>query len=61
MRVSPNLDLQALEAALNDLSRARVAMIGDLCLDLYIFGDMRLSELSRDLSLIHISEPTRPY
>ena len=48
MRVSPNLDLQALEAALNELSRARVAMIGDLCLDLYIFGDMRLSELSRE-------------
>ncbi|MDY5219600.1 MAG: PfkB family carbohydrate kinase [Eubacteriales bacterium] len=48
MRVSPNLDLQTLEAALNDLSRARVAMIGDLCLDLYIFGDMRLSELSRE-------------
>ena len=43
MRVSPNLDLQTLEAALNDFSKARVAMIGDLCLDLYIFGDMRLS------------------
>ena len=48
MRVSPNLDLQTLEAALNDFSKARVAMIGDLCLDLYIFGDMRLSELSRE-------------
>lgn len=30
------------------LDTAKVALIGDLCLDYYIFADMRLSELSRE-------------
>ena len=38
-----------------DFSRARVLVAGDLMLDRYWFGDVQR------LSLIHISEPTRPY
>lgn len=33
---------------LSMIDNAKVALIGDLCLDYYIFADMRLSELSRE-------------
>lgn len=33
---------------LKKIDQAKVALIGDLCLDYYIFADMRLSELSRE-------------
>lgn len=42
------LSRESLAAALEDIGRAKVAMIGDLCLDLYWTADMRLSELSRE-------------
>ena len=37
-----------LEALLEGIGKARVALIGDLCLDMYWEADMRLSELSRE-------------
>ncbi len=37
-----------LEDILRGMGRARVALIGDLCLDMYWEADMRLSELSRE-------------
>ncbi|MBQ3424214.1 MAG: hypothetical protein IJH38_03340 [Clostridia bacterium] len=39
---------EALEALLDGMGRGRVALIGDLCLDMYWRADMRLSELSRE-------------
>ena len=38
----------ALEDILRGMDNARVALIGDLCLDMYWEADMRLSELSRE-------------
>jgi len=38
----------ALEDILRGMDSARVALIGDLCLDMYWEADMRLSELSRE-------------
>ena len=37
-----------LRTALERMDHARVALIGDLCLDAYWYADMRLSELSRE-------------
>ena len=48
MKICPPLDAAGLEAALRKFDAAKVALIGDLCLDYYIFADMRLSELSRE-------------
>lgn len=36
------------QEVLDRVSGAKVALIGDLCLDYYIFADMRLSEISRE-------------
>ena len=38
----------ALEALLDGMGRARIGLVGDLCLDVYWKADMRLSELSRE-------------
>jgi len=38
----------ALEALLEAMGRARIGLVGDLCLDMYWRADMRLSELSRE-------------
>ena len=45
------MNKQALEQALLGFGKARVALIGDFCLDLYEIADMRLSELSRETPL----------
>lgn len=45
----------SLRALLKDISQARIAVIGDFCLDVYWFADMAASELSVETSL-----PTRP-
>ena len=37
-----------LEGLLANIDRARIGLIGDLCLDMYWMADMRLSELSRE-------------
>lgn len=42
------LTRESLALTLNRMDGAKVAMIGDLCLDLYWTADMRLSELSRE-------------
>jgi rfaE bifunctional protein kinase chain/domain len=44
-----------LQKILNDISRVRIAVIGDFCLDAYWFIDESLSEIS-----IETGEPTRP-
>lgn len=38
-----------LTGILEGISRARIGLIGDLCLDMYMDVDMRLSELSREV------------
>ena len=42
------LTRQELEALLNNVDKARIGLIGDLCLDMYWIADMKLSELSRE-------------
>lgn len=42
------LEKTELQALLNGIDRARIGLIGDLCLDLYWLADMKLSELSRE-------------
>ena len=42
------LTREALETILSSIDRARICLIGDLCLDVYWHADMRLSELSRE-------------
>lgn len=37
-----------LEKLLSGINRARIGLIGDLCLDMYWLADMKLSELSRE-------------
>lgn len=39
---------EKLEALLSGIDHARIALIGDLCLDAYWLADMKLSELSRE-------------
>jgi len=39
---------ERLHALFQGIGKARVALIGDLCLDVYWMADMRLSELSRE-------------
>ena len=64
--LSEALDRMDLAGLLAHISHMRVAVLGDLCLDVYWHADMRQSELSREtphyplpvisecLSLIHI-------
>lgn len=42
------LTKETLEGLLSGIDRARIALIGDLCLDMYWLADMKLSELSRE-------------
>lgn len=42
------LTREELQTLLAGVDKARVALIGDLCLDLYWLADMKLSELSRE-------------
>ena len=37
-----------IESALSGISRARVGLVGDMCLDAYWTADMKKSELSRE-------------
>lgn len=46
--VESPLHRERLEAMLESIGRARIGLIGDLCLDMYWLADMRLSELSRE-------------
>ena len=42
------LTSEELQNLLRNIDRARVGLIGDLCLDMYWLADMKLSELSRE-------------
>ena len=42
------LTLQKVEEINSKLKDVKVATIGDICLDYYVYGDMKLSELSRE-------------
>lgn len=48
MNIREPLTQAELSRLLQGIDRARVALLGDLCLDLYWTADMRLSELSRE-------------
>jgi len=48
MSIAYILSPEALRDALRRMDSAKVALIGDLCLDAYWYADMRLSELSRE-------------
>ena len=48
MKKAPLLSRSRLEELLQGISNARLALMGDLCLDMYWLCDMRLSELSRE-------------
>lgn len=39
---------ETLQKLLQGIDRARIGLIGDLCLDMYWLADMKLSELSRE-------------
>ena len=42
------LSHEELQGLLRNIDRARIGLIGDLCLDMYWLSDMKLSELSRE-------------
>ena len=42
------MTMEKLEALLSGIDGARVALIGDFCLDVYWTADMKQSELSRE-------------
>lgn len=42
------IEKDKLQAMLDSIDNARVALIGDMCLDMYWLADMKLSELSRE-------------
>ena len=42
------LSHEELQGLLRNIDRARIGLIGDLCLDMYWLADMKLSELSRE-------------
>lgn len=48
MNTCAKLTAAALNAAMEKFESAKLALIGDLCLDYYLRADMRLSELSRE-------------
>lgn len=48
MTLFPRLDMDCLNHILTNISKIKVALIGDLCLDMYWEADMTLSELSRE-------------
>lgn len=48
MREISSFSREEIASALDGISRARVALIGDMCLDAYWTADMKKSELSRE-------------
>lgn len=46
--IKTSLPRGRLEEMLRNIDRAKIGLIGDLCLDMYWLADMRLSELSRE-------------
>ena len=52
-------DHAALAARIVEIQSAKLVCVGDVMLDFFVYGNV--SRVSPELSLIHISEPTRPY
>ncbi|MFV0400315.1 MAG: bifunctional heptose 7-phosphate kinase/heptose 1-phosphate adenyltransferase [Oscillospiraceae bacterium] len=48
IRTYPGMERKRLKDILSAVRKTRVALLGDLCLDVYWQADMRLSELSRE-------------
>ena len=59
----PGLAQADFASILSGISHSRIGLVGDLCLDMYMLADMRLSELSREVpnyTLPVVEERTSP-